>query len=224
VEAYFPGYGWITFDPTPPAGTMLLAGGFSQFSKWLDAARTFWTDWVVSYDFSRQFLVIQQMNRSTRETSVQTQNYFRRRYLAIRDRLAGWHQQVRENPLVIPAAILLVAAGMLLFMLRERIVYLWRQVLSRRRVRSGRVTAGDVTLAYHRLLALLARRGVPRTPAMTPRQLAAAVHDPVLAPLVWRFTEVYEEARFGGVTGRLPELYQLLAECVKPPMHAGQRR
>src|SRR5438445_11208009 len=55
VEAYFPGYGWITFDPTPAAGTISVAAAWGRFSLWMDAFRTFWTDWVVSYDFSRQF-------------------------------------------------------------------------------------------------------------------------------------------------------------------------
>jgi hypothetical protein len=210
VEVYFPGYGWIMFDPTPSAGTQIAAGGFSNFSKWLDAARTFWTDWVVSYDFSRQFLLARQLDRGSRQATQDTQRYFRGRYAAIRARIAGLHQRVRQDPQVIPALLVLAVVSALTVVFSSRIVYLWRQALSRSRVRSGRAGPRDVTIVYQRLLDFLASRGVRRTPAMTARQVLAEVHDPALLPVVAEFTGVYEEARFGGSAARLPELYALL--------------
>jgi len=211
VEVYFPGYGWTTFDPTPSAGTTVAAGGFSNFSKWMDAARTFWTDWVVSYDFSRQFLLARQLDRSTRQATQDTQGYFRTRYEAIRTRIKGLHERLKQDPQVIPAVLVLAVVAVLLVFFRDRILYLWRQSWSRSRVRSGRASALDVTLAYQRLLDFLASRGIRRTPAMTARQVLAQIPDPVLVPVVAAFTEIYEEARFGGSAARLPELYALLS-------------
>jgi len=219
VEVYFPGYGWTSFDPTPSAGTLVAAGGFSNFSKWMDAARTFWTDWVVSYDFSRQFLLARQLDRGTRQATQDTRSYFRARYEAIRNRIKGWHQRLQQDPQVIPAVLVLAVVSMLLVVFRNRIVYLWRQSWSRSRVRSGRASPRDVTLVYQRLLDFLASRGVRRTPAMTARQVLAEVADPALIPVVAAFTEVYEEARFGGATARLPDLYALLGRLQTTDKH-----
>ena len=53
VEAFFPGYGWITFDPTPgaPLGS---ATGWDRLSLYVDAMASFWREWVVNYDASHQ--------------------------------------------------------------------------------------------------------------------------------------------------------------------------
>jgi hypothetical protein len=97
-----------------------------------------------------------------------------------------------------------------------RIGYLLRQWRSKTRVRSGRANARDVTLAYDRFLALMARRGMQRPPAMTPAEFVDEIGDPVVAPLAREFTVAFEEARYGGATDRLPELYRLLARLERP--------
>src|ERR1035437_9941888 len=54
VEAWIPGYGWTTFDPTPADSN---AGGLAILTRlalYLDAAETFWQEWVVTYDLTRQ--------------------------------------------------------------------------------------------------------------------------------------------------------------------------
>src|SRR5262249_13749516 len=73
VEAYFPGSGWVSFDPTP------VAMGNSQ-ARWnrallyLDALHQFWREWVVNYDASHQThlamnaqTVAERLLRSTRQ-------------------------------------------------------------------------------------------------------------------------------------------------------------
>src|SRR5262249_44327080 len=55
VEAWIPGRGWTTFAPTPPDPS--ARGGLSIFTSmalYLDAAETFWQQWVVTYDIARQ--------------------------------------------------------------------------------------------------------------------------------------------------------------------------
>src|SRR6201987_6117137 len=53
VEAYFPGQGWVSFDPTPgaPLGS---ATGWGRVSLYVDAMASFWREWVVNYDASPQ--------------------------------------------------------------------------------------------------------------------------------------------------------------------------
>lgn len=57
VEVYFPGHGWVTFDPTPASALdMRRAGGFfASFTSAVDAMRLTWYRWVVEYDLEKQF-------------------------------------------------------------------------------------------------------------------------------------------------------------------------
>ncbi len=56
VEAYFPGYGWVTFDPTPDSASG-TPEGWGRAMLYLDAASSFWREWVVSYDSSHQSIL-----------------------------------------------------------------------------------------------------------------------------------------------------------------------
>src|SRR5690606_29937901 len=56
VEVWFPGYGWVTFDPTPPGGP-----GTEAATSWMWPGRIFfdglqhrWNKWVLDYDMDSQ--------------------------------------------------------------------------------------------------------------------------------------------------------------------------
>ena len=79
VEAYIPGYAWVSFDPTPPDPTP-VAGNMHRVLLYLDAAREFWREWVINYDFLHQrTLTISAMARG-RNAGDQTRLWFRRHY------------------------------------------------------------------------------------------------------------------------------------------------
>ncbi len=210
VEAYFPNAGWIPFDPTPPAGA-LSRGGLSRLLLWMDALQSFWVDWVVNYDFGRQFTLARSLDRSSRKATADAHNYFRERYRALAARLKLLHGRIKSHPATLPALIAGFAATLLLFLTSGRLVALWRHSVSQARSRAGRATPGDATVAYQRLLDFLARRGYRKTPAMSAREFLPTVRDPLLAPLVAEFTATYESARFGGAVDLVPRLYGLLA-------------
>ncbi|MBV8728685.1 MAG: DUF3488 domain-containing protein [Acidobacteriia bacterium] len=70
VEAWIPRHGWSTFDPTPPDPN---PPGFALFSKlelYVDAAQTFWQDWVVSYDMRRQGTLSYRMESGARRLGI----------------------------------------------------------------------------------------------------------------------------------------------------------
>jgi transglutaminase-like putative cysteine protease len=56
VEAYFPGYGWQTFDPTPGGGSG-TPQGWGRLALYVDAMASFWREWIVSYDSSHQYVL-----------------------------------------------------------------------------------------------------------------------------------------------------------------------
>lgn len=57
VEAWFPGLGWVPFEPTPPARDAYMgdgAGGRWSLSLWFGAAEHRWYKWVVDYNLEKQ--------------------------------------------------------------------------------------------------------------------------------------------------------------------------
>ena len=65
VEVYFPGTGWMTFDPTPP-GAESAGGMFARLGQYMDWFELTWNEWVINYDFVHQIQLAQNMQRSTR--------------------------------------------------------------------------------------------------------------------------------------------------------------
>ena len=55
IEVYFPGSGWVQFDPTP-GGTPDMGGSglMRRLNEALDAARLAWFRWVIEYDLEKQ--------------------------------------------------------------------------------------------------------------------------------------------------------------------------
>ncbi|HEX2202588.1 MAG TPA: DUF3488 and transglutaminase-like domain-containing protein, partial [Longimicrobium sp.] len=58
VEVWFPHYGWMTFDPTPPGRTSLVDGGETGWTwparLWIDGVEYRWHKWVVDYNLDKQ--------------------------------------------------------------------------------------------------------------------------------------------------------------------------
>src|SRR5262249_6923729 len=79
VEAYFPGYGWQTFDPTP-SGNGGTPQGWGRVALYLDAMASFWRDWIVSYDASHQYVLGQAAVTGTRGLWEKARNWARNQY------------------------------------------------------------------------------------------------------------------------------------------------
>jgi hypothetical protein len=57
TEVWIDGYGWVTFDATPPGNDALGRGSSSWTAKlrrWFDTLRFQWNKWVIDYDFTTQ--------------------------------------------------------------------------------------------------------------------------------------------------------------------------
>jgi protein-glutamine gamma-glutamyltransferase len=206
VEAYFPGYGWITFDPTP-GGWVGSAQGWERASLYLDAAASFWREWVVSYDSSHQYLLSHSVVIGTRSNLEWIRVKARLLYL----RLLNWAGK-SERGIAGVRRWWLGASLALVFVLLvlANSAQIFRAIrMGRLRTNPERSPQQAATIWYERMLRHLARRGLQKSKSATAQELVSAVSDARLQARVRQFSEAYESARFGNSAadaGRLPQL------------------
>src|SRR5262249_44814546 len=61
---FFPGSGWIVFDPTPAAPPS-EAGFLSRMNQYWDWIELNWNEWIISYDFAHQVVLAQNLQRGS---------------------------------------------------------------------------------------------------------------------------------------------------------------
>jgi hypothetical protein len=193
VEVYFPGTGWMTFDPTPP-GADSAGGFFTRLGQYMDWFELSWNEWVINYDFIHQILLAQNMQRSARSWTDLARAWYQKKQEKGRRWMRSWNAGLG----------MLISFAVALFLLAMRfdlVVALIRRLWLSWQLRSPEAARANPQLAsrlYSELLYLLERRGFARKPTQTPFEFAAAVSQPLLAPAVYEFTQYYTQARFGG--------------------------
>ncbi len=206
VEAWMPGYGWTTFDPTPPdphpPGFALLA----RLGMYLDAAETFWQQWVVGYNIGRQGSLADRAEQAARRMGI-------RWFDSLSGIEAGWDVDavtgLKRFGLWATAVLL---AGVSLCFAGPRMARLLRIRVRVLRVRRGQANVGDATLLYGRMLHILKRRGFQKPVWFTPAEFAASLAGSHFERTVAEFTATYNALRFGRRTGVAPRLSALLDE------------
>src|SRR5579864_1232253 len=208
VEAYFPGYGWQTFDPTPAGGSG-NPQGWGRLALYLDAMASFWRDWIVSYDTSHQYVLAQTAIGRSRATWEGARDWARDHYATMLRWARRSQDRVEHSPgrwaifgVVIAFAFALLGnLGRIARWLHEK----WLQAHPERSPQQA------AAMWYDRMARALARRGVEKPAAHTPHEFLKKIEDNRLREPVARFTEVYESARFGNSiedAQRLPELFE----------------
>ena len=191
VEAWLPGRGWTTFDPTPPDPDRGAASSLSGFALYLDAARTFWSHWVVNFDPNRQGMLADRFDEAARLAGI-------RWFDSIWDTGNTWEQRAERWLRRFGAwAALAALAAVGLWRFGPRAL---RALVFRRRVdraRRSAATAADATLLYRRMLAILERRGYHKPAWFTPAEFAASLPAGPLAAAAAEFTAAYNALRFG---------------------------
>lgn len=204
VEAWLPGRGWCSFDPTPPDLTAHSFTLATRFSLYLDAASTFWQDWVVSYDPSRQGTLADKLEQGAGRLGIR---WF--------DSLSGvpgtWDVYVTRwlKRYGLKVVLVLVLGGWIWIFGPPvlRLLHMRRRV---QRARRGKACVADATLLYQRMLHILKRHGYHKPAWFTPGEFAASLHDSSLGVAVTDFTTTYNALRFGGHTEVAPRLSMLL--------------
>jgi transglutaminase-like putative cysteine protease len=205
VEGYIRGRGWTTFDPTPPDSSPRAASLWSRLGFYLDAAETFWQEWVLSYDLSRQVELAGRMERSSTRFGLRWLDIFTdASSVQWRDTaksvLAGYGAWFVG---LLALTLAIVIAGPRAW----RLLQIHRRV---RRVRRGQASVADATLLYERMEQVLRKRGYQRPPWLTPQEFSRLLPSEPMTEVVAKFTSAYNDLRFGGKLDAAPQLSILL--------------
>jgi len=209
VEAWLPGRGWATFDPTPPSAEAGTASLWTRLGFYLDAADTFWQDWVLNYNLDQQLTLASRMENSSRTFGSE---WLTRLRLAT----ARWTRPALLKPL---GAAVLLAGGIAvaLWLSVPPLAAWWRTRARVRLVQQGYASSSDATLLYGRMLRILTRRGLRKPAWVTPAEFAGGLPVSRTAELVREFTAAYNDLRFGGKAQAAPQMMALLERIERQP-------
>jgi protein-glutamine gamma-glutamyltransferase len=205
VEAWIPGHGWATFDPTPPDPNPPQFTLFSRLALYIDAAETFWRQWVVGYDASQQVSLADRMEQGARRAGVRWFDWVDVLRTQWSVRLASLGSGALRWGFALLALVCLAAIAPRLL----RLLRLQRRVQAARR---GHASVGDATLLYQKMLQIVKRHGYQKPAWFTPAEFAASLPAGWLGTTVGEFTAAYNALRFGGRTDVAPRLFLLLEE------------
>jgi hypothetical protein len=215
VEAYIPGFGWATFDPTPsvPAGE---ATTWSRLALYADAMREFWNDWIINYDFSHQEALGNSSISKTRQLFDAARIWIQAKYQSALDGARSVRLDVKRNPKLMGFRGVAVLGSLFLLLNFRRLYSYVRDLrLARKPANAPRAAA---TIWYERMTRMLGKRGIEKQPAQTAQDFLQTIDDERVQLPVAKFTEHYERARFGDSqpdASKLPELYQEVETAMK---------
>jgi transglutaminase-like putative cysteine protease len=210
VEVYFPGHGWITFDPTP-AGEDVSRGWFAGAAKYLDWFQLQWGEWVINYDFLHQITLGQGVGRTSRQWASGAREHVGHIYDSTEERMRVWQVRAANWPWTPSVIVIVLSAALLLFAgprLGSQIV----KMRSLHGTAGGKLSPRRASEHYSEMLRMLARRGYRKSEGVTPTEFAASISQAELAVPVERLTELYQGARFGEVEVEQKRSVELLRE------------
>lgn len=195
VEVFFPGYGWITFDPTPSgaAENTTLLDRASLYWDWLQLE---WNDWIINYDFSHQIVLARDAVSSSRGWNFRARRFLRAKKQRAITALLALDRRLEATDYLLP--VLLVVLVSILLCLHGSAAVRYMVASWALRVRRKSAPESLAALEYRELLRLLEKRGWKKAPAQTAIEFAATIPRAEIAGPIARFTEVYQAARFGG--------------------------
>jgi hypothetical protein len=183
---------------------------------YMDAAASFWREWVISYDSSHQNVLGQTAITGTRVSWERARIWAQLSY----ERMLRWARLRERDAQTAPkrsfGGIAAVALLLLLLANAGRVI---RMVQTRRlQTHPERSPHQAAAIWYERMARYMARRGLQKSTSQTPQEFVRVIEDEQLRIQIGKFTEAYESARFGNSPDdarRLPELYEEVEAAAK---------
>jgi len=210
-EVYFPGAGWVTFDPTPPAEIDQLGRGGTgwraKLGRFIDTLKFQWSKWVIEYDLASQLALFKSIGGAIKDAALAA----KRGVLHVKDvALDHW-----------PVTLVIVAAPGLLLLRRRR-----RTPAALTAARSLRRRRSTIAELYDQIQKALGKAGILRDAHTTPRELAVRMAeraDPGAAQ-VGELIDLYYAAEWGGRSDPAAEERALvLASEIRAAITAARR-
>ena len=214
VEVYFPRYGWIPFDPTPPDPHPVIA---SELDDYIDALSLFWNEWIINYDFSHQMQLATQAEVQSHRLQGEVSHQFDH----LQARLAHLALLFEGSLVAHKLLLLLFLAGIVVGLViggkywdLQELRFLWACNFAR----SDRpLTLQEATFSYRRFLHILEGKGFRKRPSETPEEFAIGLNRPPFALRAREFTRLYNAVRYGGEQPSLALLRRMLQEISELP-------
>jgi protein-glutamine gamma-glutamyltransferase len=215
VEAYFPGQGWVSFDPTPGGG---LGGvtGWGRVALYIDAMASFWREWVVDYDSAHQKSLGEDAMQRSRNAVDGLRAWAEHHYDNMLARARRIQGTVSQSPRGWGAAGF-VFGLLLLAIANARRLLRWKRE-RRLAAHPEEAPSQAAALWYQRMVHWLSKRGWRKTDVQTPSEFLTRIEDAAMRERLESFTQAYEAARFGASAEdarRLPELYEEITASEK---------
>ena len=185
-EVYFPGSGWVTFDATPSASIDVMGRGGdgirARLGRMLDTLRFQWSKWVIEYDLASQLQLLKSVGGALKDAALRIKSAV----IATKDAAVEYW----------PIGAALGGSVVLVVYLRRRRRpdAVMTRAARRTRVRS---TVAEV---FDQVAKALAKAGIAREAATTPRELATRMTEraDAGAAAVGELVELYYAAEWGG--------------------------
>ncbi|MBZ5499316.1 MAG: DUF3488 and transglutaminase-like domain-containing protein [Acidobacteriia bacterium] len=201
VEAWFPPYGWIEFDPTPAGSEPQTPAFWKTITRFGDSCDLWWSEHVVSYDLRKQSRLIRAGGGMLQAFQLSAREYAGAAGRSFVAQLSSLHSPQRAVILPVILAIFTVALLLTVAFLSRRprlLMRRLRRVVGRTRIR--RDQRAEVISFYGEAIDVLQSHGWQRRNSQTPlefsRNLAGEPFGAALASL----TALYNRVRFGKVT------------------------
>lgn len=187
VEVFFPGHGWVTFDPTPSAEIDRMGRGDSgvgsKLKRFFDSLRFKWFQWVIEYDLYRQLSFFKKVG-----------GLFKGGSSSVKSSMRGaktWLKSHRQSFAIGFGGLVALAI----------FIALWVRGRQRRTLGGSAARRGGspIEKIYRRAQKQLGRRAPKRPASQTPREYAAALAAAGIAgaSAFSELTELYYAETFG---------------------------
>jgi hypothetical protein len=182
VEMFFPSWGWVSFDPTPPAEAAQEGSAvFALLYNLFDAARFKWDRYVIMYSLQDQVEILLNLRDGYRRIAYSVNRVVGRALDGVKRAAGG---------IAMPSPAVLVVAGLAVLFLAGFSAFYWRR-------RAG----GEGLLCcrvgfYRKMLRMLQAKGFRKPPALTGKEFAEDLPGRG-GEISRRITELYYRVRFG---------------------------
>jgi hypothetical protein len=176
---------------------------------YVDAAASFWREWIINYDASHQRTLGKDAAYGSRRFLDEARRWIGRQHRAMLRSARRAHGLFTNFPVRWLGGLIGFAAVLITLLNLRRLI---RGVRAHTlRAHPERAPRESAALWYDRMVGRMARLGWHKSPSQTPLDFVAAIQEAALQNKVARFTRAYESARFGKSVDdaqSLPGLFQ----------------